>query len=108
MKRQKPDQEDAERDEMLPEYDFSGMPGARGKYHKAYREGHTVEILGADGTTTVHYFKPEEGAVMLVLEAMKMEHPIIAHGAGVVTEVRVEVDQMVEPDEVLVVVKADD
>ena len=45
---------------------------------------------------------------MLVMEAMKMEHPITAHGAGVVTEVRVEVDQMVEPDEVLVVVKADD
>jgi biotin carboxyl carrier protein len=50
----------------------------------------------------------EEGTVMLVMEAMKMEHPITAHGAGVVTEVRVEVDQMVEPDEVLVVVKADD
>jgi len=50
----------------------------------------------------------EAGTVMLVLEAMKMEHPITAHGAGVVTEVRVEVDQMVEPDEVLVVVKADE
>ena len=50
----------------------------------------------------------EEGTVMLVMEAMKMEHPITAYGAGVVTEVRVEVDQMVEPDEVLVVVKADD
>jgi propionyl-CoA carboxylase alpha chain len=50
----------------------------------------------------------EEGTVMLVLEAMKMEHPITAHGSGVVTEVRVEVDQMVEPDEVLVVVEADE
>jgi propionyl-CoA carboxylase alpha chain len=50
----------------------------------------------------------EEGTVMLVLEAMKMEHPITAHAAGVVTEVRVEVDQMVEPDEVLVVIKADE
>ena len=50
----------------------------------------------------------EEGTVMLILEAMKMEHPITAHGAGVVTEVRVEVDQMVEPDEVLVVVEADE
>ena len=45
---------------------------------------------------------------MLILEAMKMEHPITAHAAGVVTEVRVEVDQMVEPDEVLVVVEADE
>jgi acetyl-CoA carboxylase biotin carboxylase subunit len=50
----------------------------------------------------------EEGTVMLVLEAMKMEHPITAHGPGVVSEVRVEVDQMVEPDEVLVVVEADE
>jgi propionyl-CoA carboxylase alpha chain len=50
----------------------------------------------------------EEGTVMLILEAMKMEHPITAHGDGVVTEVRVEVDQMVEPDEVLVVVEADE
>jgi propionyl-CoA carboxylase alpha chain len=50
----------------------------------------------------------EEGTVMLVLEAMKMEHPISAHAAGVVTEVCVEVDQMVEPDEVLVVIKADE
>jgi biotin carboxyl carrier protein len=50
----------------------------------------------------------KEGTVMLVLEAMKMEHPITAHASGVVTEVRVEVDQMVEPDEVLVVVEADE
>jgi acetyl-CoA carboxylase biotin carboxylase subunit len=49
----------------------------------------------------------EEGTVMLILEAMKMEHPITAHSAGVVTEVRVEVNQMVEPDQVLVVVEAD-
>jgi biotin carboxyl carrier protein len=50
----------------------------------------------------------EEGTVMLVLEAMKMEHPITAHGSGVVSEVRVQVDQMVEHDEVLVVVQADE
>jgi propionyl-CoA carboxylase alpha chain len=50
----------------------------------------------------------KEGAVMLVLEAMKMEHPITAYASGVVTEVWVEVDQMVEPDEVLVVVAADE
>jgi biotin carboxyl carrier protein len=39
---------------------------------------------------------------------MKMEHPIAAHGPGVVTEVRVEVDQMVEHDQVLVVVAPDE
>jgi acetyl-CoA carboxylase biotin carboxylase subunit len=47
----------------------------------------------------------EAGAVMLVLEAMKMEHEMVAHTAGVVTEVRVEVGQMVDPDTVLVVVE---
>ena len=39
---------------------------------------------------------------------MEILRTIKAHGAGVVVEVRVEVDQMVEPDEVLVVVKADE
>ncbi len=49
--------------DMLPEYDFSG--GVRGKHYKAYRRGHTVKIHQADGTVSIHYFKPEEGAVML-------------------------------------------
>lgn len=53
-------------DDMRAEYDFSKMEGAvRGKYYKAYREGHTVEIVQEDGTREVHYFRPEEGAVML-------------------------------------------
>ncbi len=53
-------------DDMLPEYDFAKMSGGvRGKYHKAYREGHTVKIHKADGTTNVQYFTLEEGAVML-------------------------------------------
>jgi propionyl-CoA carboxylase alpha chain len=46
----------------------------------------------------------EKGAVMVVLEAMKMEHPLVAHLPGVVTEVRVEVGQMVDPDAVMVVI----
>lgn len=56
----------AERDELRPEYDFKSMKGGvRGKYYKAYRAGHTVKIHKADGTTTVQYFKLEEGAVLL-------------------------------------------
>jgi uncharacterized protein YdiU (UPF0061 family) len=55
-----------EQDDMLPEYDFASMKGGvRGKYYKAYREGHTVEIHKADGTTSVQYFRLEDGAVML-------------------------------------------
>jgi acetyl-CoA carboxylase biotin carboxylase subunit len=49
----------------------------------------------------------EEGSVMLILEAMKMEHEMVSHAAGVVAEVRVEVGQMVDPDAVLIVVEPD-
>ena len=46
----------------------------------------------------------QKGQVLLVLEAMKMEHELIAQADGVVREVRVEVGQMVDPDAVLVIV----
>jgi len=49
----------------------------------------------------------EEGSVLLVLEAMKMEHRLVAYAAGVVVELRVEVGQMVDPDAVLVVLEAE-
>ena len=51
--------------EMLPEYDFSGLKGERGKYYQAYRKGHQVRVNEEDGTVTVHYFTLEDGAVML-------------------------------------------
>ena len=55
-----------ENEDMLPEYDFSKMKGGvRGKYYKAYREGHTVKIHKMDGTTVVQHFTLEDGAVML-------------------------------------------
>jgi propionyl-CoA carboxylase alpha chain len=46
--------------------------------------------------------------VLLVLEAMKMEHELAAHADGVVREVRVAVGQMVDPDAVLIIVTADE
>ena len=55
--------QDVEDDDMLPEYDFAG--GVRGKHHVAFREGHTVEVHKTDGTTDVHFFTLEDGAVML-------------------------------------------
>ena len=45
-----------------------------------------------------------KGAVMVILEAMKMEHPLVAHAPGTVRAVRVEVGQMVDPDEVMVLI----
>ncbi|MEO8604105.1 MAG: biotin carboxylase N-terminal domain-containing protein [bacterium] len=47
----------------------------------------------------------EKGTVMVVLEAMKMEHPLVANAPATVTEVRVEVGQMVDPDAVMVVLE---
>lgn len=53
-------------DDMKQEYDFSRMKGGvRGKYHKKYREGHSVIVHHEDGPDTVHYFTLEDGAVML-------------------------------------------
>ncbi|GAB4230866.1 MAG: hypothetical protein Kow00121_59610 [Elainellaceae cyanobacterium] len=52
-----------EPDDLLPEYDFS--QGVRGKHNRAYRQGHTVTVHQADGTTTTRHFTLEEGAVML-------------------------------------------
>ncbi|MHC4817904.1 MAG: acetyl-CoA carboxylase biotin carboxylase subunit [Planctomycetota bacterium] len=49
----------------------------------------------------------EEGSVLLVLEAMKMEHQLVAYAPAVVKEVRVEVGQMVDPDAVLIVLESD-
>ena len=51
--------------DMLPEYDFTGKKGVRGKYYRAYRQGHTVRIIREDGTATVQYFTLADGAVML-------------------------------------------
>jgi biotin carboxyl carrier protein len=48
------------------------------------------------------------GDVLLVLEAMKMEHPLVARAPGLVREVRVVPGQMVDPDDVLVVVSPED
>jgi biotin carboxyl carrier protein len=46
----------------------------------------------------------EAGAVLLVLEAMKMEHSVRAAHAGLVAELRVKPGDQVEADQVLVVV----
>lgn len=51
--------------EMLPEYNFSGKKGVRGKYYEAYRQGHTVKVYQDDGTVDVKYFTLEDGAVMI-------------------------------------------
>ena len=63
MKKKLSKHQEADNHDMLPEYDFKD--GIRGKHYKTYRRGHKVEIHKMDGTTTVQYFKLEDGAVML-------------------------------------------
>ncbi|MDW8326213.1 MAG: hypothetical protein RMK99_06570 [Anaerolineales bacterium] len=53
------------KDEVLPEYNLRSKKGVRGKYYRAYRQGHTVRVYEADGTVQVQYFTLAEGAVML-------------------------------------------
>ncbi len=58
--------------DMKTEYDFPSMKGAvRGKYYKAYRDGHMVTIHKEDGSINTQYFKLEDGAVMLEPDVRK-------------------------------------
>ena len=50
----------------------------------------------------------EAGAVLITLEAMKMEHVVRAPAAGTVREVRVAVGDQVDTGDVLVVIETDD
>lgn len=52
-------------DDMLPEYDFSGVKGVRGKYYKRLQEGYTIKIHKADGSTVVKEVPPRAGTITL-------------------------------------------
>ena len=45
-------------DGMLPEYDFTGKKGVRGKYYSGRQKGYTVQIHNDDGTVTIQNFGP--------------------------------------------------
>ena len=47
----------------------------------------------------------KENDVLCVLEAMKMENPIVAPVSGRVTEIGVKVDQVVKPGETIAVIE---
>lgn len=49
--------------EMLPEYDFSGKKGVRGRYHKAYKNGHSVRIYDGKKLVSDEYFAAIESDV---------------------------------------------
>ncbi len=45
-------------DGMLPEYDFTGKKGVRGKYYRDMRKGYTVRIHNEDGSVTETHYGP--------------------------------------------------
>lgn len=51
--------------EMLPEYDFSGVKGVRGKYYKRMQQGYTIKIHKVDGTTIVKEVPARVGTITL-------------------------------------------
>jgi hypothetical protein len=52
-------------DDMLPEYNLAEKQGVRGKYYRAYRQGHTVAVHHEDGTTTTTHYTPDKDAIVL-------------------------------------------
>ncbi|MFN2500481.1 MAG: hypothetical protein ABR530_00525 [Pyrinomonadaceae bacterium] len=69
MKKKQASKQVKDKDEMLPEYDFSG--GTIGKHYKAYRQGHRVTVYKKDGSVEVKHFTLEDGAVMLETDVRK-------------------------------------
>jgi hypothetical protein len=61
-------------DEMLPEYDFIGKKGVRGKYYQAYQSGHAVHVYQKDGSVKVQCFTLADGAVMLEPDVLRYFH----------------------------------
>ncbi len=53
------------KDDMLPEYNFKGKKGVRGKYAEAMKQGYSIRIIHEDKTVTVKQFVLKENAVEL-------------------------------------------
>ncbi|MEW6239738.1 MAG: hypothetical protein ACOYZ8_05670 [Chloroflexota bacterium] len=53
------------KDDMLPEYNFKGKKGVRGRYAEALKQGYSIRVTNEDGTVTVKQFVPRENTVVL-------------------------------------------
>ncbi|HEY0639273.1 MAG TPA: biotin/lipoyl-containing protein, partial [Pseudonocardiaceae bacterium] len=62
-------------------------------------QGTIVKVAVSDGDTV------EQGQLLVMLEAMKMENPVVAHKAGTVTGLAAEAGATVTPGTVLCTLK---
>jgi propionyl-CoA carboxylase alpha chain len=85
---------------IVPRFVVPGSAGAEGGF-TARMPGKVIDLRVAVGDRVA------AGQTLVVLEAMKMEHPMSATEPGVVREVRVAVGEQVESGAVLLVVEAD-
>jgi propionyl-CoA carboxylase alpha chain len=83
---------------LRPRFELPGLEESAGGL-VARMPGKVIELRVGVGDTV------EAGEALLVLEAMKMEHPMTAPEDGVVSEVRVAVGEQVENGAVLLVVE---
>ncbi len=83
--------------DLVPRFPDRGQRAIAGAT-RAPMPGVVVAVAVAEGDEV------DEGAVLVTVEAMKMEHRVTAPRAGTVAEVRVREGQQVDADEVLVVV----
>ena len=89
------------------DFDLVELPRFPVREREATQGGLTAPMPGkVTATHVVAGDEVEAGQLLLILEAMKMEHRITAPMAGVVSELRVRADQQVANGELLVVVEA--
>jgi acetyl-CoA/propionyl-CoA carboxylase, biotin carboxylase, biotin carboxyl carrier protein len=80
----------------------SGVGGAGGDTLASPLQGNIFKVLVEQGATV------EEGALVCIIEAMKMENEIAAHKAGVIAELPISEGAAVTAGDTLAVIKAPD
>ena len=86
--------------EIRPRFKLPGADEAAGGF-VAKMPGKVIDLRVGPGE------RVSAGQTLVVLEAMKMEHPMSAPEDGVVTEVRVELGEQVESGTLLLVFEPD-
>jgi propionyl-CoA carboxylase alpha chain len=86
---------------IVPRFTLPGSEEASGGL-VAPMPGKVIEIRVAVGDHVT------AGQTLILLEAMKMEHPMRAATDGIVVEIRVEAGEQVESETLLLVIESDD